>query len=98
MEQVLRTPDLDVPLKIMQCWPESPSLRGTSLVSAKPIAVHLPKSVNQHNVDVPEVKSLPPHFTSNTVLLQLEGSSKWPQDITAIQKLRKAYHIRLGNF
>ena len=80
----------------MQCWPISPSFRGTSVVPFEPIAVHLPKAAHQHNVDVPEVKCMPPHFAANTVLIQLEGSSKWPQNIEAIRKLRIAYHIRLA--
>ena len=96
LEQALRSPELDVPLKIMQCWPVSPSFRGTNLGQFEPISVHLPKSAEQHNVDVPEAKCLPPHFAENLVLLQLEGSSKWPQNIQAIRKLRIAYHIRLA--
>ena len=62
----------------------------------RPTAVHLPRAAHQHNVDVPEAKSLAPHFAPNEVLLQLEGSSKWPQNIQAIRMLRKAYHIRLA--
>ena len=80
----------------MQCWVVSSSFRGTSSVPIRPTAVHLPRAAHQHNVDVPEAKSLAPHFAPNEVLLQLEGSSKWPQNIQAIRMLRKAYHIRLA--
>ena len=80
----------------MQCWAVSSSFRGTCAVAMRPVAVHLPRGAHQHNVDVPEAKSLPPHFAPNEVLLQLEGSSKWPQNIQAIRMLRKAYHIRLA--
>ena len=43
------------------------------------------------------MRSVAPLFKSNLVLLQLEGSSQWPQDIDAIRQLRKAYHIRLAD-
>ena len=97
LEQVLKSPELSVPLKIQQCWPLSPALRGTGLVPSKVISTHQPRSTHQAQVDIPEVRSLAPLFNSNLVQLQLEGSSQWPQDIAAIRQLRKAYHIRLAD-
>ncbi|CAG5111640.1 Oidioi.mRNA.OKI2018_I69.chr2.g5921.t1.cds [Oikopleura dioica] len=96
LEQILRSNDLDLPLRITHLWPVSPTFRGTSSIPFSPKASHLPKAAYQYNVDVPEAKSLPSHFASNRILLQLEGSSKWPQNIQAIRKLRQAYHIRLA--
>ena len=78
LEQALKSPELTMPLKIQQCWPMSPSLRGTSIIPAHVIPTHQPRSTHQAQVDIPEVRSLAPLFSSNLVMLQLEGSSQWP--------------------
>ena len=97
LEQVLRDPELSVPLKIQQCSPISSSLRGTQTITSKAITTHQPKAAYQPNVDVPEMKAKAPNFCENLIYLELEGSSQWPQNVNAIRKLRAAYHIRLGD-
>ncbi|PPQ69881.1 hypothetical protein CVT25_005586 [Psilocybe cyanescens] len=79
--------DDDLPLSLLNVSPISESLRYTSVFSPVP----LPSSLGQ---------LLPPnarYLAPMEIILEFEKSSKWPDDIKAVQTIKLAFLERLGS-
>jgi U3 small nucleolar RNA-associated protein 22 len=78
----------DLPLRISSIKGSSPSLRYSSIFIPQPIKW---KQKNENNV-------LPSHYIEPIdMIIQFEYSTKWPDDLVAIQKMKIAFYICLSN-
>ncbi|KAI8376051.1 Nrap protein [Radiomyces spectabilis] len=83
----LRAVDTALPLLISNVYPASPSLRYTSAL--------LP-----HPVDTANITAYPTtmrYFDAIDVIVQLERSSKWPDDLVAMQKVKHAFLLKIAS-
>ncbi|QRV78620.1 U3 small nucleolar RNA-associated protein 22 [Ceratobasidium sp. AG-Ba] len=77
----------DLPLSLVTASPVSPSLRGTSVFFPWP-------------VDLARYATLPDsvkYIPAMDVILQLEKSARWPDDLAAIQKIKLAFFVGIAD-
>lgn len=93
---------LDLPLKVNSIQGISPVFRGAEVFPPKPCFKNSKVKPSSNNPNLADNVLLPSN-TRNTgwcpaleVVLQFESSGKWPEDLTAIQHIKAAFHIRLA--
>lgn len=87
LAKILRSVDGELPLLISNIYPCSPALRYSSPI--------LP-----HAVDFNTLVTLPTigrYIDPIDVIVQLERSSKWPDDMDALQKVKAAFCLRISD-
>eukprot|EP00842_Homolaphlyctis_polyrhiza_P003552 jgi/Hompol1/4198/HPOL_003562-RA len=75
----------ELPLSITSVLPASDALRYTS------VFVPQPKPSPSQFLD-----GYRPLITPINVIIQFESSSKWPEELRAVQNMKRAFYIRLG--
>ncbi|KAJ2742047.1 U3 snoRNP protein [Coemansia sp. BCRC 34301] len=73
-----------LPLRVLSLHPVSPGLRYTSLVPPKPLALDKSGGGGDSFIE-------PLH-----VIVEFASSNKWPDDITALHKIKAAFLLRLS--
>ncbi|KAL0083685.1 Nrap protein [Phycomyces blakesleeanus] len=82
----LRSVDSALPLVISNIYPSSASLRQTT--------VNLP-----HPADFSNISAYPTttrYFDAIDVIVQLERSNKWPDDLEAMQSVKQAFYLKIA--
>ncbi|KAI9319103.1 Nrap protein [Dichotomocladium elegans] len=85
LSKALRAADAELPLLISNVYPCDASLRYTSAV--------LPRARNFDNIS--SFPTSARYVDVINVIVQLERSSKWPDDIVALQKVKFAFYLKL---
>ncbi|XP_029019148.2 nucleolar protein 6 [Betta splendens] len=89
----------DLPLSITSVQGAHPALRYTQVFPPLPLNLDysfFDREKTCGSLVPKEKKPCPPYITPITVICHMEGSGKWPQDHLAIQHIRAAFHIKLG--
>ncbi|CAB3999175.1 Nucleolar 6 [Paramuricea clavata] len=91
--------NLDLPLSLHSVQGLSPVLRGTEVFPAVPLSVSDDvEHDNQKRTAVPaSTEKCPPWCPANEVLIQLETSGQWPDDLEAIQRIKAAFLLNIAN-
>ncbi|KAG9095422.1 hypothetical protein FRC07_011102, partial [Ceratobasidium sp. 392] len=77
----------ELPLALVTASPISPILRGTSVFYPWPI------NLARYNTMPDSIKYIP----AMDVVLQLEKSARWPDDLAAIQKIKLAFFVGIAD-
>ncbi|KAI8149209.1 Nrap protein [Fennellomyces sp. T-0311] len=84
--KTLREVDTNLPLLISNVYPASSSLRYTSACLPHPVDF-------EHAVTYPTTAR---YIDAMDVIVQLERSSKWPDDLHALQKVKYAFYLKMA--
>ncbi|KAI9277234.1 Nrap protein [Phascolomyces articulosus] len=85
--KTLRDVDTSLPILINNIYPAAPGLRYTSACVPHPmdfdLAVNYPVTAR--------------YIDAMDVIIQLERSTKWPDDLEALQKVKYAFYLKIAN-
>ncbi|XP_031592054.2 nucleolar protein 6 [Oreochromis aureus] len=88
-----------LPLTITAVQGAHPALRYTQVFPPRPLKLEysfFDREKTSRSLVPKEGKPCPVYITPITVICHMEGSGKWPHDRLAIQHIRAAFHIQLG--
>uniref|UniRef100_A0AAX7TI89 Nucleolar protein 6 n=1 Tax=Astatotilapia calliptera TaxID=8154 RepID=A0AAX7TI89_ASTCA len=88
-----------LPLTITAVQGAHPALRYTQVFSPRPLKLEysfFDREKTSRSLVPKEGKPCPVYITPITIICHMEGSGKWPHDRLAIQHIRAAFHIQLG--
>lgn len=84
LSQIIK--QLNLPLSFLQFQPVHPALRNTA--AFPPLPVSLDDLSHESPADAMEPVE---------IVAQFEGSSKWPDDLAAISRIKSAFYIQIGS-